>query len=384
MVWLRRFLLLLVVLVAGLSLWMRDEILRLRSTISLFDEGRIVENFSHMGEIFHSVPIPVRGTVTPLPDGAQMRLPDDWEAWLDRRKVTGIVVLDEGRVVHESYHRGTGPADQRISWSMAKSYVSALVGISLERGEIASLDDPVVTYVPALAGGAYDGATVRDVLTMSSGVEFDEDYMDFWSDINQMGRVLALGRSMDAFAAALDRTYAEPGVEWHYVSIDTHVLAMVLRGATGRTLPDLLGERLLTPLGAHGSPHYLADGYGVAFALGGLNLTVRDYARLGEMFRNDGYFDGRQIVPADWVATSTAPRAKTRPGAWQYGYQWWIAEDAPEGEFMARGIYGQYIYVNRQAGIVVAMTAADRGFRDPEAEPDAIAMLRRIATRLED
>ena len=384
MAWVKRILLLLVVLIAGLSLWKQDEILRLRATISLFDEGRIVHNFSHMQDIFQSTPIPVSGTLTPLPEGDAMRLPDDWAAWIERRKVTGIVVLDEGRVAHESYHQGTGARDQRISWSMAKSYVSALVGISLSKGEIDSLDDPVVKYVPALKGGAYGKATLRNVLQMSSGVEFDEDYMDFWSDINKMGRVLALGRSMDGFTEELDRTYAAPGSEWHYVSIDTHVLAMVLRGATGQSLPDLLGKRLLIPLGAYGEPHYLTDGYAVAFALGGLNLTTRDYARLGEMYRNDGYFQGRQIVPAEWVEASTVPSARTRPGAWQYGYQWWIAHDAPEGEFMARGIYGQYIYVNRQAGVVVAMNAADRGFRDAEAEPDAIGMLRRIASRLED
>jgi len=226
---------------------------------------------------------------------------------------------------------------------------------------------------------AYDAATLRNVLQLSTGVVFDEDYLDFWSDINKMGRILALGGSMDDFATDLTETDLPPGEAWRYVSIDTHVLSMVLRGATGRTLPDLLAEHLLNPMGTYGNPYYLSDGYGVAFALGGLNVTLRDYARLGEMFRNGGRLQGRQIVPEDWVRDSTTPSAKTAPGALQYGYQWWIPADARDGEYMARGIYGQYVYINPKRETVVAITAADLGFREDGAFEDALQMLRRLA-----
>jgi CubicO group peptidase (beta-lactamase class C family) len=360
--------------------WLQREALaRLHATTTLFSENRIVANFSAMETVFETVPIPVSGTAVPLPDGPAMAPPPGWQDWLARRAVTGIVVLHDGAVVHESYRLGTGRDDRRVSWSLAKSYMSALFGVALERGAIAGLDDPVTRYAPDLAGGAYDGATIRDVLEMESGVVFDEDYLDFWSDVNRMGRILALGGSMDGFAAGLTETDMAPGTRWRYVSIDTHVLGMVLRGATGRSIPALLGEHVLTPLGTRGAPLYLADGDGTAFVLGGLLLRTRDYARMGEMVRRDGAFGGRQIVPAGWLRESTAPQARTEPGAWRYGYQWWIEDDAPQGEVMARGIYGQYLYIHKDAGVVVAVNGADRGFRTPGAHADALAMLRRIA-----
>lgn len=365
--------------IAAIAAWKHEDITRLMAVNSLFAQDRIVSNFSYMDTLFHSVPMRMVAKPTPLPEGAQMDLPEGWEDWLQRRAITGIVVLKRGQRVHESYHLGTGQEDERISWSMAKSYLSGLFGILVAEGHVDNIDRQVTDYVPSLKGSAYDGATIRNVLQMSSGVSFDEDYLDFWSDINKMGRVLALGGSMDAFAANVDEREREPGVEWQYVSIDTHVLGMVARAATGRSLPDLLAEKILRPLGTYGTPYYLSDGYGVAFALGGLNLTTRDYARMGEMFRNDGAFLGRQIVPAAWVRESTQPSARTAPGKLQYGYQWWIPADGHDGEFMARGVYGQYVYVDRQSGTVVAINAADRNFREAGAFDDALNMMRLIA-----
>ncbi|MDD9729674.1 serine hydrolase [Mameliella sp. AT18] len=357
----------------------RDELGRLRATMTLFDEGEIVDNFSHMDRLFETVPIPVTTRAEPLPEGPAMEMPAEWQDWLDRRAVTGAIVLRNGEVVHESYHLGTGAEDLRISWSVAKSYLSALFGILVAQGHVDSLDDPVVKYAPQLKSSAYEGATIRNVLQMSTGVVFDEDYLDFWSDINEMGRILALGGSMDGFAAGLTETDQPPGERWRYVSIDTHVLSMVARGATGKQLPDLLAENLLDPMGTYGKPYYLSDGYDVAFALGGLNLMLRDYARLGEMFRDGGRLQGKQIVPEDWVIESTTPSARTAPGRLQYGYQWWMPSDARDGEFMARGIYGQYVYVDRQSGTVVAVTGADRRFREAGAFDDALQMFRRLA-----
>ncbi|MCC1493238.1 serine hydrolase [Cognatishimia sp. F0-27] len=363
----------------GLAVWQQERLLRLLAVTTLFDEDRIVGNFSAMGTLFETVPIPVSGPVTRLPEGTPRPMPPDWPAFVERRAVTGAIVLRDGRVVHESYHLGTNPEDLRISWSIAKSYLSALIGVLLETGAITSLDDPVTAYAPALEGSAYDGVSIRNVLQMASGVVFDEDYLDFWSDINKMGRILALGGSMDAFAAGLDDRFTEAGTEWKYVSIDTHVLSMVVRGGTGQTLADLLGAHILGPLGTYGTPYYVSDGYGVAFALGGLNLTLRDYARMGEMFRLGGMFQGRRIVPETWVAVSTVPQAPTAPGKIRYGYQWWIPHDARDGEFLARGVYGQYVYIDQQSATVVALTGADRAFRAEGAFDDAVEMMRKLA-----
>lgn len=377
LVWAGRALLALAVVLLILGFWKRDEIARLQAVLTLFDADRIVSNFSTMDALFLTAPVD-RGeeAVSPLPYGTQWDLPADVADWIARRSVTGMVILRGGVVVHESYHLGTRPEDLRIGWSLSKSVLSALTGILVAEGVVA-LDDPVTRHAPMLAGTAYDGTTLRDVLQMTSGVRFDEDYADFWSDINRMGRVIALGRSMDGFAAGLDVREAEPGTRWQYVSIDTHVVAMVLRGATGESLQALMAERLIGPLGVEAAPLYVTDGDGVAFALGGLNMTTRDWARFGQMMANGGIWQGRQIVPADWVDLSTSPGAHAG-----YGLSWWTPEGWPAGEFLGRGVYGQYLYINRNLGVVIAVNAADRDFEAPGVDAENLSVLRSIAARL--
>lgn len=369
-------------LVAGLTLGVarHEEIARLMAVNSLFDEDRIVANFSSMQTMFHTTRMdPGPRPPSPLPEGRPEPLPDAARAWMEDRAVTSLLVLRGGRIVHETYRLGTGPDDLRISWSVAKSWLSVLLGIVIDEGAIASLDAPVTDYAPALAGSAYDGATIRDVAMMSSGVAFDEDYAAFNSDINRMGRTLALGGSMDAFTAALDTRAAAPGTDWAYVSTDTHVLGMVIRGATGRPIAGLMEEKVIRPLRLERAPLYLTDAGGTAFVLGGLNMTTRDYARFGQMILQRGEWQGRRIVPAAWLDTATRPHAPTAEGEKGYGYQFWIPQDGPPGEVTAEGIYGQYIYVNRPRDTVIVMTAADRNFGQDGRDSANIRMLRRIA-----
>ncbi|MBE0553740.1 MAG: serine hydrolase [Rhodobacteraceae bacterium] len=373
-------LLVVAVLLAAAAVWKREEITRLMAVNALFSPDRIVQNFSHMDQLFLTRPLS-RGEepVSPLPPGAPFALPAEVEAWIKARSVTGLVILKDGQLRHESYYLGTGPDDLRISWSVAKSFLAALFGVLEAEGAFGSLDDQVTVYAPSLKGSAYDGATIRDVLTMSSGVAFNEDYLDFWSDINRMGRVLALGGSMDGFAAGLKDRAADPGTRWHYVSIDTHVIGMVIRGATGKDIPELLESRILAPMGLEAAPYYLTDGEGVSFVLGGLNLRTRDYARFGQMVLQGGQWQGQQVVPAGWVQAMTTPQAADGSA---YGFQWWIPADAAPGEVMAQGIYGQYIYINPGLGVVIAVNSADRGFEEPGVSGQNIAMLRALAAAL--
>jgi hypothetical protein len=368
---------LLILIAAAVALWKRDEIARLLAVNSLFEAENITQNFSHMDQIFYHRPLSRgEGPVSPLPPGPPFALPAEADQWIKDRSVTGIVMLKNGQMVHESYYLGTTPEDLRISWSVAKSFLAALFGVIEAEGAIGSLDDQVTKYAPSLAGSAYDGATIRDVLTMSSGVAFNEDYLDFYSDINKMGRVLALGGSMDAFAAGLKTREAEPGSRWHYVSIDTHVIGMVIRGATGKDIPELLSDRILAPLGLEAAPYYLTDGEGVSFVLGGLNMRTRDYARFGQMVLQGGKMQGIQVVPEAWVIAMTGRQAKDGS---DYGFQWWIPPNAAPGEVMAQGIYGQYIYINPDLGVVIAVNSADRGFEEPGVDAGNIAMLRALA-----
>ncbi|MBA96422.1 serine hydrolase domain-containing protein [Sulfitobacter sp.] len=381
--WLGRVLLVLVLALVVFGLWKREEITRLLAVNSLFSKDKIVSNFSHMDRAFLTTPVSRgNGPTGEIAYGPEFTLPAPVDDWIAARDVTALVVIKDGEIVYENYFLGTDAEDLRISWSVSKSYLSALVGILLEEGDIASIDDPVTKYAPSLIGTAYDGATIRNVLNMASGVTFDEDYLDRNSDINRMGRALALGGELDDFTASLKDTFAPAGTQWQYVSIDTHVIGMVVRGATGRTIPDLLGEKVIGPMGVERAPYYVTDGAGVAFVLGGLNLTTRDNARMGLLYLNKGFYNGKQVVPATWVAASTEASAPTRPGEIGYGYQWWIPKRARPGEFMARGVYGQYIYINREAGVVIATNAADRGFREPGISDQNVDIFRLISRTL--
>jgi len=374
-----RVLVLVLVLAAAVAVLKREEITRLLAVNSLFDAERIVQNFSHMDQLFHYRVLD-RGTgpVSELPQGAPETLSPETEAWIARREVTALVILRDGKITHESYYKSTGPEDLRISWSMAKSVLSALFGTLVAEGKFPDLDAQVVAFVPSLKGSAYDGCTIRDVLTMSSGVHFDEDYMKFSSDINRMGRVLGLGGSMDGFAASLKTRATPPGSHMHYVSVDTHVLGMVIKGATGRDPVDLMAERIIAPMGLEAAPEMLTDSEGTGFVLGGLNLRTRDYARIGQMFLQNGFWNGRQIVPADWVAASTAHQATDGAG---YGFQWWVPKDnaAFGNDYMAQGIYGQFIYVNPAKRVVIAVNAVDRGFAATGVTEENLAMFRQLA-----
>lgn len=358
------------VLLLGVGLFVTkgDEIKRLSAVNTMFDADKIVDNFSNMdrGFLVHPLNVPISDEWTvetvAIPDtvdiaGTTRPLVDV----LDELDTTSLVIVRDGTIIHESYYRDTGPDDRRISWSVAKSFMSGLYGKALAEGDISSLDDEVTTYVPELKGTAYEGASLRNILNMSSGIRYNEDYLDQSSDINKMGRTIALGGSLDKYTTTLMERQFEPGSDWQYVSMDTHVAAWALRNATGRTLHDLW-EETYSPLGFRQQPYYLVDGKDAAFALGGLNLTTRDYAKFGQLFLQMGEWKGEQLIPADWVAQSTAHSAPAMSDRGVgYGYQWWVPMPADQ-DYFAVGIYGQYIYIDPKTNIVIAKNAADREF----------------------
>ena len=205
---------------------------------------------------------------------------------------------------------------------------------------------------------------------MSSGVIFNEDYNDPLSDVNQMGLTIATGGSLNSFATGLQRQW-EPGTYNNYVSVDTHVLGMLLVKQTGRTLSDYVEEKIWQPLGMEFDGLWLTDGVGMEMAMGGLNMALRDMARMGRLYMHGGEINGTRIVPAEWVAASVTPdAAHVMPGSenssnpFGYGYQWWIPME-PHGDFYAAGIYYQYIYIDPTTGVIIAKTSADKKFTDP-------------------
>jgi CubicO group peptidase (beta-lactamase class C family) len=274
---------------------------------------------------------------------------------------------------------------------VAKSFVSALVGIALAEGRFESIDDPITRYLPELAGSGYDGVRIVDILQMSSGVRFNEDYGDYDSDINRFGRIIAMGGSMAEFAASLQRQ-RPPGTFHHYVSIDTQVLGMLVHRVCGTTLTDYLQRTIWQRIGMERDAYWMLDSTGMEVALGGLNVSLRDYARFGLLYLNEGRWHDEQIVPADWArASTTAGAPHLLPGvdnpasssSWGYGYQWWIP-DPDMGDYTAAGIYNQYIYVNPRARVVIAKNSANHRYvaERQESKDLHVAMFRAIAAHV--
>lgn len=375
----------------------RAEITRLWRFLRVFDPAHIVHDFQHMEEILDSRIVAAGGDVLEFARGsyelpASFRYGDrtlDTEEFLADLQTTGLLILQGDTILLERYERGLTPAGHHIAWSVTKSFVSALFGIAVAEGHVRDIEAPVTEYLPELAGSGYDGVRIKDVLQMSSGVGFDEDYGDPTSDINRMGPSMAVGSLLD-FAATLERE-RPPGTLQHYVSVDTQVLGEILVRATGRDLASYASEKLWKPLGMEFDGIWLVDGTGMEWAFGGLNASLRDFARFGWLYANGGRRNGVQIIPEEWVKASVTPDAPhlmpgPKPGTTDlmgYGYQWWIPAE-PRGDFMALGVYDQAIYVDPAQRLVIVQNSVDLDFQenDFENEQIALALWRTIAADL--
>jgi len=292
-------------------------------------------------------------------DGA-LRSIDDY---LERRPVTGLLVLKHDRIVVERYRYGRTAEARFLSFSMAKSIVSLLVGIALERGAIASLDDPAERYVPALAGSAYGATALRHLLRMASGLVFTERY-DGQDDIARLSRAFATGTpSVVEVLRSVGERRAQAGASFAYASAETEVLGRALAGATGRTLADLTHDWLWRPLGAERDAFWIVgrDGHEQAYA--GFNATLRDWASLGRLLALDGEIDGRRIVPREYLLEATdvqrqpAPfRPRTATPFFGYGLQFWLLP-LRERTFALLGVHGQSVFVQPSSGLVMVQTA---------------------------
>ena len=375
---------------------------RLARVNTMFDADKIVQNFVSIRSLFEFKDIDVNTDAqAPLPKATQ-DLPRTYNLgdqtlslleWQTARSVCGMVVLKNGNRVYEEYFNDTSETDRRISWSMSKSVLSIALGVLHDQGRLPPLDTKIADLVPNLSNSAYASATLKNVLNMSSGVAFNEDYLDFHSDINRLGRIIGVGGSMDAFAQDMNAQSWTPGTYNHYVSVDTHVLGMVLRTVSGQPLADFLKGAVFDKLGMEAAPYFVTDSFGEPFILGGLNLITRDYARIGLMMAQGGEINGVRIVSQDWVTQSTeqsAPppdpaRAAMPDGVLGYGYQWWLPPNPAQGEYFAIGIYGQYIYVDTAHQVVIAINSADRDFKDGDGQItlNNLQLFRQIATHLE-
>lgn len=290
--------------------------------------------------------------------------------FIRRYSATGLLILHRGQVVCERHALGHTPETRWISFSMAKSITSTLVGVALHDGLIESLDDPVVQTVSRLRGSAYEGVRIRDVLQMSTGVGWVETYLDPESDRRKLMALQGQERPglvLD-YLARLPRV-AEPGTRFNYNTAETFLLGAILAGAIRRPLSDYLSEKIWRPCGMESDAYWqLESAGGQEFAGSGLSATLRDYGRFGLFVLADGVVAGRRLLPKGWMGESTAvvPGSPLAPAGGLpgyeplgYGYQWWtFPQLAPRCVFGALGIFGQQIYVDVDAAVVIVVHGA--------------------------
>jgi CubicO group peptidase (beta-lactamase class C family) len=285
------------------------------------------------------------------------------DEFLRETDTLAFVVVHEDRLVHERYFDGSTRESLQTSFSVAKSFVSTLVGIAIDRGLIESIDDPVTDYLPELAARdpGFRQITLRHLLTMSSGIRYQEGGGFPWP----FGDDVYTYYGADLRDIALNRTRiaAPPGLGWQYNNYHPLLLGLVLERSTDMSVSDFMARRLWQPLGAEADATWNLDSERSGFEKleSGLNARAVDYARFGLLFLHNGEWNGRRIVSADWVRAATGADEATDQ-AYYYGYRffWWLDVERP-GRFYAFGKYGQFIYVAPDADAVVVRLGRNSG-----------------------
>jgi CubicO group peptidase (beta-lactamase class C family) len=353
-----------------------------------------VATLSHSDKLLPSCSVHRGGSIQPLPKSAQP-LPSlhfndhghtfDLYDYLAINRVAGLLILKDGQIVLEDYELGIGPDTRWASFSMAKSIASTLVGAALSDGLIASLDDPIIRYVPALRGGAYQSVSIRQVLTMRSGVRWNETYTDPKSDRRKVLALQLAGKDAEVlrYMGSLPRAGA-PGSIWNYSTGETYVLGAVIEGATHRTLTEYLTEKIWSRAGMEQDATWWVMGSGCkGWAGSGIGATLRDYGRFGLIAAGRGRLDGQLIVPDGWFDEAGVPQ-HIGDKTIDYGYMWWIpsqSDPVHAGAFEAAGIFGQYLYVNPRERLVIVVLSA-RSKPEPQMQLDDDAFFAAVATAL--
>lgn len=298
-------------------------------------------------------------TFLELPRGPELDL--SWEAdgeqwtfddYLADQRAAGIVILHNGRVRAERYRMGADVDTRWTSFSVAKSLTSSLVGAAIVDGHIQSLDALVTDYIPELAGSGYDGVTVRHLLTMTSGVRWNEDYTDPASDVSLFNQVTP-EPGVDPIVTYMRtlESEAEPGTRWQYNTGETNLIGVVVANAVGRPLAEYLSEKIWSRFGMAHDAEWIVNAGGAEIAGCCISATVRDYARFGLFVLGGGMIGNERVVPEGWFESAGTRQADIGVPGRGYGYQWWTFDD---GSFAAQGIFGQGIFIDPARGLVIA------------------------------
>ena len=306
---LKSILIIIILLIAVLLIFFSPKLIRIYKFMNLYQKDNIAENFISMDKLFNPGPM-IKAADEPYTFKTQsFTLPQSYQfegeskdliEALDYFETDGLLVLKNDTILYEQYWHGNSKSSQHISYSVAKSFLSALIGIAYEDGLIDDLNDPIDKYLTDFNNSGYAGVPIVDLLQMSSGILFNEDYADPKSDINRFGRAIAGGTSMRDFAKTLQNE-KPPGTYHHYVSIDTQMLAMLLVEVTGKSVSQNLQEHIWSKINTEYDAYYTLDDAGMEVALGMLSASLRDFAKFGLLYLNRGKWNGKTVVPESWV-----------------------------------------------------------------------------------
>ena len=319
----------------------------------------------------------------PLPAGAPLKLPLDVDAYLAGQRAAGLIVVQDGRVRLERYGLGFDANGRWTSFSVAKSMTSTLVGAALRDGAIMSLDDKVSDYLPEMKGSAYDDVSIRQLLTMTSGVQWNEDYTDPNSDVARFNNHKPED-GVDANVSYLRKLprAAPAGTRWNYSTGETNLVGVLLARAIKKPLATYLSEKIWVPAGMEQQATWLLSRTGTEISGCCVQAATRDYARLGVFILGGARVDGKSVVADGWLAEATTKRADIGMPGRGYGYQWWTYDD---GTFAARGIFGQGIFIDPKRKLVIVSNADwAGGARDPVAGPAREAFYRAVQKSIDD
>jgi CubicO group peptidase (beta-lactamase class C family) len=321
--------------------------------------------------------VPAAGAARPLPPGPPLKLPLDVDAYMAGQRSAALLVVHDGKLRLERYGLDFDAAGRWTSFSVAKSITSTLVGAALRDGHIRSMDDKVSDYIQAMKGSAYDDVSIRQLLTMTSGVRWNEDYADPQSDVARFNKHEP-EEGVDALVSYLRRLPREvpPGTRWLYSTGETNLVGILVSEATKKPLSTYLSEKVWGPAGMEQQATWILSRSGREISGCCIQAATRDFARFGLFILDGAGAGGQSIVPEGWLAEATTERVGIGKPGRGYGYQWWTYAD---GSFAARGIFGQGIFIDPKRNIVIASNANwAGGATDPVANEARDAFYRAV------
>jgi len=310
--------------------------------------------------------VPAGSTPSPLPEGEPLKLDIDIDAYMAGQRSAALLVLHNGKLRLERYGLGFDSQSRWTSFSVAKSFTSTLVGAAIKDGFIKSLDDKISVYIPELEGSAYADVSVRQLLTMTSGVQWNEDYANPNSDVAKFNNHQPADgqEALVSYMRQLPRD-AAPGTRWLYSTGETNLVGTLVQRATQKSLASYLSEKIWVPAGMEQQATWILSKTGKEIGGCCVQAAARDYARMGQFILDGGKVGGQSIVPDGWWQEATTKQADIGHSGRGYGYQWWTYDD---GSYSARGIFGQGIFIDPKRQLVIVSNANwAGGARDPQA-----------------